>query len=394
VKRGEADQNGRSGHDNMSSRVGMSGQNGEAGRDGVSGRDGISGPDGAATPSGRARRATHRDVARHAGVSPAVVSYVINGGPRTTAAETRERVLRAIQELGYQPNVMARGLRVQRTQTIGFVDSDYSPLDVFVSPYNAAILTGLAAELGLREYHLLVSPVLVGQELAQLQRMLRSGRLDGLVVRLVEDSAATAALLEMLHSTGIPCVCIERPADPRFPFSSVVIDDEAGAFAATAYLAELGHRRVAHLAGDHRYASALARQAGYRRALAEHDLPHDPALVVGHTWAPLAVDAALSALFALPEPPTAIFAASDNLAFRAVELARAAGRRIPDDLAVVGFDDIPLAQEMVPPLTTVQTPLREMGQLAGRRVLDLIDGRQPATTTELLPARLVRRGTA
>jgi DNA-binding LacI/PurR family transcriptional regulator len=348
----------------------------------------------AEAPAGRARRATHRDVARHAGVSPAVVSYVINGGPRTTAPETRERVLRAIKELDYHPNVMARGLRVQRTQTVGFIDSDYNPLDVYVSPYSAAILTGLTAELGLREYHALISPVMVGQDLVQLERLLRSGRLDGLVVRLVEDSTATVALLEMIAATGVPCVCIERPADSVAGFGSVVVDDEAGAFAATAYLVERGHRRIAHLAGDCRYASAVSREAGYRRALAACDLPFDDALIAGASWSPLAVDAAFERLSALPDPPTAIFAASDSLAFRAVEIARSAGRRIPDDLAVVGFDDIPLAQEMVPPLTTVQIPLREVGQRAARRVLDLIDGGQAAATSEVLPVRLVRRGTA
>ncbi|MCC7368092.1 MAG: LacI family DNA-binding transcriptional regulator [Chloroflexi bacterium] len=346
------------------------------------------------TAAGRARRTTHRDVARHAGVSPAVVSYVINGGPRTTAPDTRERVLRAIQELGYQPNVLARGLRVQRTQTIGFVDSDYAPLDVFVSPYSAAILTGLTAELSQRDYHLLISPIQVGEDAAPLQRLLRSGRLDGLVVRLVEDSPATVALLEMIAATGMPCVCIERPADPRNGFSSVVVNDEAGAFDAVAYLAERGHRRIAHIAGDRRYASAQAREAGYRRALAAADLPPDEELVVCGSWAPFAVDAALDTLLALPDPPTAIFAASDSLAFRLVEVARARGRRIPDDLAVIGFDDIPLAQEMVPPLTTVQIPLRELGRQAGRRVLDLIDGGPNGATTEVLPVRLAPRGTA
>lgn len=352
------------------------------------------GSNGTEQNGGRARRTTHRDVARHAGVSPAVVSYVINDGPRSTAPETRERVLRAIRELGYHPNVMARGLRVQRTQTVGFVDSDYNPLDVYVSPYSAAILTGLTAELGLREYHLLISPVEVGQELWQLERMLRSGRLDGLVVRLVEDSAATVALLEMIASTGVPCVAIERPVDPSLGFSSVVVDDEAGAFAATAYLAERGHRRIAHLAGDPRYASAVSREAGYRRALAALDIPWEDALVTCRSWAPLAVDAALTDLDALPDPPTALFAANDSLAFRAVELARSAGRRIPYDLAVVGFDDIPLAQEMVPPLTTVQIPLREVGQLAARRVLSLVDGGQASATSEVLPVQLIRRGTA
>jgi LacI family transcriptional regulator len=235
--------------------------------------------------------------------------------------------------------------------------------------------------------------LLVGQDVAPLQRILRGGRLDGVVVRLVEDSASADALLEMIAATGTPCVCIERPADPRFGFGSVVVDDAAGAFEATAYLLDRGHRRIAHLAGDHRYTSARVRRAGYERALTMRDLPLDPALVQGESWAPFAVDEALTRLMALPDPPTAIFAASDSLAFRAVELSRAAGRRIPDDLAVVGFDDIPLAQEMVPPLTTVQIPLNEVGRLAARRLLDLIGREDAPPTTDVLPVHLIRRGT-
>jgi DNA-binding LacI/PurR family transcriptional regulator len=303
-------------------------------------------------------------------------------------------VLQAIQDLGYHPNAAARGLRVQRTQTVGFVDCDYSPLDVYVSPYSAGILTGLTAELAQHEHHLLISPMLVGQDVTPLQRILRGGRLDGVVVRLVEDSAAAGALLEMIAATGTPCVCIERPADPRFGFASVVVDDTAGAFEATSYLLDRGHRRIAHLAGDRRYTSAQVRRAGYERALAARDLPLDPDLIQGETWAPFAVDEALARLMALPDPPTAIFAASDSLAFRAVELSRAAGRRVPDDLAVVGFDDIPLAQEMVPPLTTVQIPLNEVGRLAARRLLDLIKREGTPPPTDVLPVTLIRRGTA
>lgn len=345
-----------------------------------------------AIPGGR--RITHRDVARLAGVSPAVVSYVVNGGPRSTSAETRDRVLQAIQELGYYPNAAARGLRIQRTQTVGFVDCDYSPLDVYVSPYSAGILTGLTAALAASDHHLLISPLLIGQDLGPLQRILRGGRLDGVVVRLVEDSAAADALLEMIAETGTPCICIERPADPRFGFSSVMVDDESGAFEATSYLIDRGHRRIAHLAGDRRYASALARRAGYERALATHGLPADPALVQVESWTPLAVDAALLQLQALAEPPTALFAANDSLAFRAIELSRAAGGRVPGDLAVVGFDDIPLAQEMVPPLTTVQIPLNEVGRRAACHLLDLIEHTEAPPTTEILPVRVIPRGTA
>jgi LacI family transcriptional regulator len=236
--------------------------------------------------------------------------------------------------------------------------------------------------------------LLVGQDLGPLQRILRGGRLDGVVVRLVEDSAAADALLEMIAETGTHCVCIERPADPRFGFGSVVVDDESGAFEATSYLIDRGHRRIAHLAGDPRYASARARRAGYERALASAGRPLDPALVAVESWATLAVDAALERLGALVEPPTALFAANDSLAFRAVELSRAAGRRVPEDLAVVGFDDIALAREMVPPLTTVQIPLNEVGRLAARQLLDLIERDDATPTRETLPVRVVRRGTA
>jgi len=132
------------------------------------------------------KRVTHRDVARLAAVSTAVVSYVINNGPRAASPEARARVLKAIEELDYHPNAVARGLRAQRTHTIGFIARDYSPLDVFVSPFSAAVLTGLAVELKDNGYYLLVHPLLIGEDLGPLGRLLRSGRLDGVVVRQVK----------------------------------------------------------------------------------------------------------------------------------------------------------------------------------------------------------------
>src|SRR5690348_11904633 len=200
--------------------------------------------------SRRGQRITHLDVARLAGVSPAVVSYVINNGPRATSAEARARVLAAIEELDYHPHAFARGLRSQRTHTIGFLARDYSPLDVFVSPYSAGILTGLAAELKEHDYYLLVHPLLIGEDLDAVGELLRSGRLDGVVVRLVEPAGGgNDALLELIAETGVPCVCLEQPAAARFGFHSVGFDSEAGAHAATAYLVGRGHRRVAHLQG-------------------------------------------------------------------------------------------------------------------------------------------------
>jgi LacI family transcriptional regulator len=258
------------------------------------------------------------------------------------------------------------------------------------------VLTGLAAELKEQGYYLLVHPLMIGEDLRPLGRLLRSGRLDGVVVRLVESAPASDALLELIAAAGLPCVCLEGPADARFGFASVLFDNAIGARSAVSYLVSRGHRRIAHIAGDPLYESARARRDGYLEALRSAGLAVDPDLVVGGDWEPSSVDAAVRSLMALADPPTAIFAANDSLAFRAVGVLHSDGLRVPEDVAVVGFDDIPLAQEMVPPLTTVQIPLAEIGRRAATRVLEVItagpDGK-PATA-DIVPAALVFRATA
>jgi LacI family transcriptional regulator len=322
---------------------------------------------------------------------------VINNGPRSASAEARARVLQAIAELDYHPNAVARGLRAQRTHTIGFIACDYSPLDVFVSPYSAGVLTGLAGELKDNGFYLLVHPMLIGEDLAPLGRLLRGGRLDGVVVRLVEAESApiTDSLLEAIAAAGLPCVCLERAPDPRFGFDSVLFDSVAGAYEATRYLVSRGHRRIAHLQGDPLYESARERRAGYEKALVESGLGVDPALVQGDSWDPTTADAAVRRLLEVPDPPTAIFAANDSLAFRAIGVLRSCGRRVPQDVALVGFDDIPLAQEMLPPLTTVGIPLAEIGRRAAKRLLELIDSAEPGRGQhDVIGAELIPRGTA
>ncbi len=340
------------------------------------------------------KRVTHRDVARLAGVSTAVVSYVLNNGPRGTSPETRQRVLQAIEQLDYHPSALARGLRAQCTHTIGFIVNDYFPLDVFLSPYSASILTGLTAELMKRGYYVLIYPVTVGEDLSGLATMLHSGRLDGVVTRLIQDPPDTDPLLEVIAASRVPAVLIERAGAGRFGFSAVAYDDEAGAEIATRYLLERGYRRIAHLAGDLLYASARARLNGYRRALTECGQSVDDALIQGMSWAPAHAVAGTRRLLEAAEPPTAVFAASDNLAFCAIEVLRQAGYRVPEDVAVVGFDDIPLAQEMTPPLTTVRIPLDEIGRKAARLVLQLARGEASPPTMIRLPVELVCRGTA
>ncbi|MDP9314335.1 MAG: LacI family transcriptional regulator [Chloroflexota bacterium] len=340
----------------------------------------------------RKQRVTHRDVARLANVSTAVVSYVVNNGPRQASPEARERVLRAIAELGYHPNAFAQSLRGQRTHMIGFITNDLFPYDVFLSPYSAGILTGLISELKAHEHYLLIYPQVIGEDIAPLNRLLRSGRLDGVVVRLIQDPPVTDSLMETIAATDVPCVCIERPAAERFGFKAVTYDDALGATTATRYLIEHGHRRIAHLCGDVQYATAQSRLQGYRQALYAAGLPVDEQLIQGDTWDTSQVADSMLRLLALAEPPTAIFAASDNLALGALEQLRKQGFEVPRDMALIGFDDIQLAEQSSPPLTTVRIPLAELGRQAADRVLRLsADDQAPESVT--LPVELIRRGT-
>jgi LacI family transcriptional regulator len=341
------------------------------------------------------KRVTQRDVAERAGVSTAVVSYVLNNGPRPTSSDVRERVLRAMKELDYHPDGFARGLRSRRAHTIGFIANDYNALETFGSHYLSLILGGLAAALKARDTYLLMYPMIVGEDPERLKQLLRSARLDGVVVRLVQDPPVTDAVAAVVAEAGLPAVCIERPAAQRFGLASVTYDDAAGARAATRHLIAQGHRRIAHLLGDPRYATAQARRDGYRQALAEAGLEGDECLVRETDWSMTrAVEATLS-LLELPDPPTAIFAASDDLAIGALEAVRAAGRTVPDDVAIVGFDDIPLARDVTPPLTTVRIPLAEMGRRAAELAMAAgVGDAEPVADPVVLPVQLVQRASA
>jgi LacI family transcriptional regulator len=340
------------------------------------------------------KRVTHRDVARLAGVSPAVVSYVINNGPRAASPEARRRVLEAIETLSYHPNASARGLRWQRTRTIGFVSYDYFPLNAFFAPYNAGLLTGLTGALLPNQHYVLPFPLGIGDDLREIHELLHSGRLDGVVVRLEQEPPITDALLEVIAASGVPCVCIEHAGAPRFGFSSVTYDDVQGADTATRYLIAQGHRRIAHLRGDPQHIAARDRLAGYRRALEQAGLPLDEALIQGGSWLPSEATRGMRHLLDLPAPPSAVFAASDQLAVSAVQVLRERGRRIPDEVAVVGFDDIPLLRDLVPPLTTVRIPLDDIGRRAAELILQATHGSEAAPVAEVLPLEVMRRGTA
>lgn len=252
------------------------------------------------------------------------------------------------------------------------------------------MLTALIRTLHEHDHYLLMFPLAIGEDPTPLRSLLKSGRLDGIAIRCVQDAPHTDDLLELVRECDVPCVCLERPGDSRFGIPAVTYDDLEGGMLATRHLLDLGHTSIAHIYGDLRYATANARKDGYERSLAEAGIELRNEYVVGSPWNTREASNQTHRLLDLPYPPSAIFAASDDLALGALHAARDRGLRVPDDLAVVGFDDIPLAEDLTPLLTTVRVPLLEMGDLAAV-LLANPETAEDRQEVESLPVELVRR---
>jgi LacI family transcriptional regulator len=319
-------------------------------------------------------------VAQEAGVGVGTVSRVINGST-AVSEETRRRVLEVVQELGYQPNATARALSTGRTRAVGVI----APF--FTRPSVIERLRGVGPLLASSSYQLILVDV---ESPHQREAAFRSliGRVDGLLSVTIAPGPAD---LERLAAAGVPVVLIDHEHD-RLP--SVTVDDEAGGQLAVSHLLELGHRRIA-FAGDtvddvHGASASSRRCAGYRRALADAGLPVDEELVVlrphGHDAA-----AIVDELLALPEPPTAVFAASDQQALAVLDAVQEHGLGVPEDVSVVGFDDVELARYAG--LTTVAQPLELSGARAAELLVASLDGRDLSTATHHLPLELVVRDT-
>jgi len=339
------------------------------------------------------RRVTLKDVAARAGVSTAVVSYVINQGPRPTSKDLNERVHRAIAELDYHPNHAARGLRARRTRTIAISTYDYQPSSSFFSHYLGVVLAAMTEALQSNGYYLLLIPFAIDSNLTQLRQLLGEGRVDAIAMRFVTDPPSSDAVLDVIAEANLPCVCIERPGALRFGFPSVTYDDREGGRLAMEHLLGKGHRRIAHIHGDLRYASAQARLASYRGALNAAGLLFDPSLLVGSPWDMKVARVATQQLLDLGDPPSAIFAASDDLAIGAVQAIEHRGLSVPHNIAVIGFDDIPFSNQMMPRLSTVRLPLEEMGRRAAALLSSgwaVSDGPRDVS----LPVELILRETA
>jgi len=321
------------------------------------------------------------DVAREAGVSYATVSRVINNKAHVKP-EKREAVLRAMNRLGYVVNQQARGLASGRSQVIGLLVQNLG------NSWMGAIIRGIDEQLSTTGYDIMLYTThrRKESEMAYVGAISR-GMADGLLLILPRDPQA---YLESLRRQRFPHVLIDHQGiDDQG--AAVGVANWDGAYAATRYLIELGHQRIGFITGNLEMASATERLAGYQAALTDHDIRSDPTLVVeGNFLQPRGFTAG-QILLSLPERPTALFASNDSMAFGVMEAARDRGLRIPDDLSVIGFDDIAEAATVHPPLTTVRQPLEQMGRTAARMLLRLIEAPETPVERIILATELIIR---
>lgn len=321
------------------------------------------------------------DVADEAGVSYSTVSRVVNNKSNVNP-ETRERVLRAMALLGYVGNVPARSLAGGASHIAGLL------VDHLNTSYMGEIIRGIDEALEANNYNLMLYTThqRKTKESAYVTKLTRN-LVDGLLLILPRNAKA---YLDILHQRRFPHVLVDYQGH-NHQVPSVVTTNRKGAYDATTYLINLGHRRIGFITGTMEFGCAQERLAGYQDSLKEHGLAFDPELVCeGDFQQPQGYHCAQQ-LLGLPNPPTALFASNDVMAFGAMEAARERGLRLPTDLSIIGFDDIPQAEHVHPTLTTIRQPLEEMGHSAVRLLLKYIANPLAEIERVELPTELVIR---
>jgi len=320
------------------------------------------------------------DVARLAGVSPSTVSRILNGTAKVSD-DKRLAVLAAIEKVSFAPNQMAQGLKKGRSLTIGIVVQDIS------SPFFDETLRGSDAGLkGTGYASVIVSGHWNADEEADRVRLLLARKVDGII--LLSGRISDEAVLGF--SGQRPIVSTGRALQTRTALGFKTAN-EYGAWLAVRHLGALGHRRIAFISGPANNHDADERLAGYRRALSEAQIDLDPALIVEGNYHEASGMMAMNRLFDTHQQFTAVFAANDLTAYGARLALYRKGIRVPDDISLVGFDDLPGSSYTTPPLTTVRQPMYDMGRIATQALLRLINGE--TVQGEIPPVELVVRET-
>jgi len=327
---------------------------------------------------------TLEQVAKLAGVSRSTVSRVVNEHP-SVRPQVRERVWKVIRAKNYQPHQAARTLVTRRTNAIGLIIPE-AVTRLFTDPFFPQLTQGIAEVCNQRGYYLMLTLMTATTDRDALyRRILHSGQLDGVIVAAAPTGDPILPRLQASHRL---CVLVGRHPDyPKLPF--VDVDNVTGAKSMMEHLISLGHKRIAMIAGPQTNVAGRDRLEGYRDALAQAGLAYDETLVARGDFTEDSGYYAAQRL--LPAEPTAIFAASDSMAAGAIKALTQAGRRVPEDISVGGYDDAPAATLVNPPLTTVQQSVIDLGKTATEKLISLLENHRTATQTQLLFTRLIVR---
>jgi DNA-binding LacI/PurR family transcriptional regulator len=337
---------------------------------------------------GRRNGSTLEEVASHAGVSRATVSRVVNGSPKVSP-DVRRAVEAAVLELGYVPNRAARSLVTRRSGSIGVVITEPTGR-LFADPFFPRILRGVSAALNARDLQLVL---LMPSGAADTQRTadyLSAGHVDGvLLISLHGDDP----LPDRIVNAGIPFVVGGRPL--RTPAASYVdVDNRGGARSAVEHLIANGRRAIATITGPTDMGAGVDRLAGYRDALDDAGIAFDQTLIATGDFTHDGGAAAMERLLKARGDIDAVFAASDLMAAGAMTVLENAGKRVPQDVALVGYDDSPIASTLRPRLTSVRQPIEEMGHEMARLVVDRVEGTDSVQRRVILATELVKRASS
>jgi LacI family transcriptional regulator len=325
---------------------------------------------------------TVKDVARLAGVSTTTVSRVLNNHPQVSA-ETRLKVQQAIAQCGYRPSQVARGLRLQASNILGLIISDIA------NPFFPSVVRGIEDVAYAHQYRLLLCNSGEDAEREALYiDVLQAQRVAGVIISPHDEDSTRC---ETLIASGIPVVAMDRRLR-RLEVDTVVTDNIEGAYQAVRHLLRLGHRRVGLVGGPLLTTTGRERQEGYRKALLEAGIQPDQRLIKIGDFRQEGGYRAGSELLAAEEPPTAIFVSNNLMALGVLDAIREKGLKIPEDIALVAFDDLPWAASLVCPLTTVAQPTYELGQMVAEMLLGRIaDRERPIRKIKLEPTLIVRQ---
>jgi LacI family transcriptional regulator len=326
---------------------------------------------------------TLEDIARESGTSRSTVSRVINGDPRVNE-ETRQRVMEVVQKHNFQPNLAARGLAAGHARVLGLV-IPRGVSTIFADPYFPQLIQGVTTTCNQNEYSTMLWLADAEYERRMARQILYSGLVDGVIIAsmLTDD-----ALINMMQERTLPFVLVGR--HPSIDHVNYVdVDNRAAARDAVLHLLRLGYQRIATITGPLDLVSSSDRYQGYLEALREKDIPIQPALMVESDYSDDGGYFAMQRLLELK--PQAVFAQSDAMAVGALRAISEAGLRVPQDIAVVGFDDMPFAAHATPPLTTVRQPIQRAGMAAAEMLIGLIQNPVDQPQQLILPTELIIR---